>query len=126
MKGQSEQRVFVFLMVLGLIGLCIFTTLEAAPVKTTGEIEMVQPAGWAWNMEYDAHYAQEVNEPNSRANLNNAEAEKAMADAARIKAEADEKYMIVKAAGAFASVIGFMAMMALLLGGLVWMTIRRG
>jgi hypothetical protein len=109
------------LVLLAVIFACGATVSGVMPQKTTGEIVMVQPCGWPWCMGYDAHYAQDVNEPNSRANLNNSEANKN-------NSEAKEPYMLMYAAGTFASIIvGGVIFIALGLG-LVYVTVigRRG
>lgn len=119
MKGDT--KVVLVLFVLVMLFVCSLTYAGTMPQKTTSEIEMIQPCGWPWCMDYDAHYAEKVNEPNSRANENNAHAELYNAQAAYAKAKAEEKYMPVYTAMAFATVIiGFFVVIGLLFG-LVWL-----
>jgi uncharacterized protein YfaP (DUF2135 family) len=84
---MNDNKIFSILAVLAMCVLCGFSILAVEPQKTTSEIEMVQPCGWFWCAAYDAQYAEHVNEPNSRANLNNAQASAYDAIADKMRAE---------------------------------------
>ena len=86
---ENNNSVLVALVVLGIVVFCGAAYSSVAPVRTTEEIEMIQPCGWPWCMGYDAHYAGNVNLPNSEANLNNGQAEVAEARAEEISANDD-------------------------------------
>lgn len=124
MKGDT--KVIIIIAALMLLGICSAMYSGVMPEKTTGEIEMLQPCGWPWCAEWDAHYAERVNEPNSRANLNNGQAELYNAQAAYAQAKADEKYIPVHIAGIVVSTALFGAIMLLITGGLIWLAAGRG
>jgi hypothetical protein len=85
---MSGKFVLVILLLACVFGCFVFYT-ATVPQKTTDTIEMLQPCGWPWCASYDSHYAQNVNEPNSRANLNNAVAVKEKSEAELLQAKAD-------------------------------------
>ena len=87
---KPDSKLVVVLMLVALIFLCSFMAYTTAPVKTTGTIKMVQPCAAPWCALYDAHYAQEVNLPNSESNLNNAKGELYSARADLTRAQAQE------------------------------------
>jgi hypothetical protein len=88
MKGESK-----LVLVLALIGItlaCSFAILRTSPQKTTGTIDMVQPCASFWCMAWDAHYAGNVNLPNSQANENNSQARLNDAQAELLQAQAQD------------------------------------
>lgn len=66
---------------------CSVAVSGVMPERTTDSIYMIQPCGWAWCAQHDAHYAGSVNLPNSLANENNRKADWYSAEAKRIKSE---------------------------------------
>jgi hypothetical protein len=84
---KNDTKIVMILSLLAMIFVCSYVMVGVSPQKTTGEIVMLQPCGWPWCASYDSHYAQNVNEPNSRANLNNMEGKKYAAEAESIKAQ---------------------------------------
>ena len=75
--SSSKVKVIFVLIAIGIMVMCFQSLAVATPQKTYGEVQMVQPQGWPFGMSAgnDAVYAEHVNEPNSRANLNNAQAD---------------------------------------------------
>lgn len=121
---KRDGSVFVIIMLLGLVSLCAVSIVSSLPQKTTEEISMIDVCGMPWCASYDAHYAQNVNLPNSEANVNNAQAEFLEAKALEIEskaADAQLKYGALGAAGA----AGFFIMLVIG-GGLMFLVVRYG
>lgn len=72
MNGKGILFIALAIVVFCVAGLGIFGNM-AAPQKTTGTVQMVQPCGWFWCADYDSQYS-ETNKNNSQANQNNGEA----------------------------------------------------
>lgn len=96
---MSKSKIILGLVVIGAIYFCFALINASAPEKTTGTIEMVQPCGWFWCAEYDAHYAQEVNVPNSQANENNSESNLNNAQATQISSNTVKSQALDKFGG---------------------------
>jgi uncharacterized protein YfaP (DUF2135 family) len=76
-SGETKMKKLKIILILVACVMCVMFVLSlqsAAPQKTTGTIEMVQPCGWWWCADHDQQYAEHVNRPNSEANRNNSEA----------------------------------------------------
>jgi len=108
-----------FALILFLLMACMvvsYTFYEISPEKTTGEIEMLQPCGWPWCMEWDAQYA-DNNLKNAQANMYNSEGELLIAQAENVKARTDRENLPLYIASILASFF-LMALVVLVLGGL--------
>ena len=121
MKGDT--KVILIIILLGALFICAVMYSGIAPERTTGEIMMIQPKGWVWSMNYDAHYAGEVNEPNSRANQNNSEAERVAAEAEYIRAQTERENIPLTIAKTYGAVWSFILMMAVGFGLVFAMTV---
>jgi len=89
MNGETKAKLAL------VVGVIVFGCYAVAsmlqPQKTKGEmISMVEPCASTWCAEYDAHYAQEVNRPNSEANRNNGQAAQSFAQATQTVWDAGE------------------------------------
>jgi hypothetical protein len=75
------------LVFVGLIVFCVATfgifASMVQPQMTTGTVNMVQPCGWFWCMQYDREYS-EINVNNSQSNQNNGEANLLNAQATQV------------------------------------------
>ena len=80
--------VLVLVVLIACLAGNVLSQMFVGSEQTTGTIRMVQPQGWIWSAWRDAHYAQEVNVPNSVANSNNSQAALNNARAAQVAAEA--------------------------------------
>jgi len=89
------DKIKALLLIACFMALCVMAISAISPAaNTTDTIEMVQPcSSWMrWLCaQVDSQYAEHVNEPNSRSNVNNAEAARIVAETTRIAAEAEQQ-----------------------------------
>ena len=105
----------LFLLMCSLIAFGAYNDLRPQTIDPSREsIYMVEPCGWPWCKEYDAHYASEVNKPNSEANENNGKANFYNAQATKTVAEAEKAATEARIAQ---SNVGWNNLMGCLLGG---------
>jgi hypothetical protein len=122
---KNDTKVVMILALIAVVFMCSVMYSGIAPERTTGTIDMVQPKGWLWTKGYDAHYAGNVNLPNSQANENNSQARLNDAHAEKVKAEAAQPYMLLHGLGLFASIIGFVIVMIVVAGAFIFAASRR-
>jgi len=99
---KNSKVLGYFLIIVAVMAMCAITFNAATPQKTTGTVVMVQPCGWFWCAEYDAHYAEHVNQPNSEANKNNGEANYYNSQAEQTASQTTTGQLAAMMAGAFA------------------------
>lgn len=82
----------VIALMIGAFAVAAFDTIRPHTIDPSQDsINMIQPYGWM--PERDAHYAQEVNDPNSHANLNNGQANLYNAQATAVVYDAKSDYI---------------------------------
>jgi hypothetical protein len=127
---KATQGFLILVGIACLAGVAVYQVAESwynSRFVTNGEIRMVQPSGFLPSV--DSQYAEHVNEPNSRANLNNglgnaanAEATAIVADALVKTGEAHSKGFS-EGAGLAVSILCFMFVLLSALAFLLWLGI---
>jgi hypothetical protein len=123
----------VLFTILGLIVICVASAGMLGSVVAPRQIDpsrdsinMVQPYGWM--PQRDAHYAQEVNVPNSEANANNGQANVYNAQATQIVNQSYQQTQLDGrrdwGMGAAAGLCGSVILMTLIGGPILFLILR--